>query len=934
MAAKFLIPRLIRAILCLAAVAPAHAQLPERWNGVEVSDFEVEGEVSGEVRSEILAVLDERIAVVTRESLRTALAVAHSRLPAGDIEIRVEPREGGTAGLRLVVRPENHVASVEIVGLPDDSAGWSDRVLVRQGERLVENRLLRSVYSLEEALEEAGYLNASVRLRVREVAPFASSVTFTVDPGELHTVRSITYEPMLPDAVEDLDRRIKNRVGKNFLPRQLAEDTETIRVALLAAGYRQARVLDPQFQVENSQVDISHKLELGPQVSVDFEGFAIKSLMRRDGIPILRDQGFDLALIPSTERALRDYMQGKGLYRASVETKIEESADEISVVFQLTPGDKHRLREVRFEGAEAFAEERLRTLVLSQKGRPLVDTELTEDADNVRSFYVRQGFHQAQVEASVEDRMTGELAAVIEVTEGPRTTIGTVQFRGLTEGFGSELTKGLPTEPNGPFHESVLRAGVAELERRYRQRGHRSVIVDGEASATADDNVVDVEYQVLEGPQVHVGEVFLRGLQRTEPGFLRKVLDLDSSDVLSSNRMLIAERRLFQLGLFSEVDVRVLPAAPFSASEDIVVEVEEAPIHRITYGVGWDSEDGLRGLVGYVRNNWLGRALSWNLDASISDKEQLYRVLLTQPWIGRHRTPLTYSVFLLDEDRESFQLTRTGAQIAARQQRGRTLTGLLLTWRRNETSDELFTLDRELAPVEIASVTPSLFVDRRDDALDPGRGWSGLVQIEQAFAILSAEERFTKLFSQFTRYLDLGKAGTLAGSLRAGWINPSETKEIDSFLPDLGLIPSGLESAEVHVAERFVSGGRSSHRAYGRLELGDLGETLILCEQLPSNGRDCDPGDILAVGGNALALANLDWRFPISGALGGVAFIDAGNVWADWSRYDSSDIKLGAGVGIRYASPVGPLRLEIGWKLDREPFEDSYVVFFSLGNPF
>ena len=142
---------------------------------------------------------------------------------------------------------------------------------------------------------------------------------------------------------------------------------------------------------------------------------------------------------------------------------------------------------------------------------------------------------------------------------------------------------------------------------------------------------------------------------------------------------------------------------------------------------------------------------------------------------------------------------------------------------------------------------------------------------------------------------------------------------------------AGLPSAEIPISERFFAGGRSSHRAYRRDRLGIVGDTL-----LPFVDPD-DPAAterLVPVGGTGLVLINVDYRFPIVGALGGVAFVDVGNVWADWRDVDPGEAKMGAGVGFRYLSPLGPLRFEIGWKLDREPEEASWVATFSVGNPF
>ena len=148
----------------------------------------------------------------------------------------------------------------------------------------------------------------------------------------------------------------------------------------------------------------------------------------------------------------------------------------------------------------------------------------------------------------------------------------------------------------------------------------------------------------------------------------------------------------------------------------------------------------------------------------------------------------------------------------------------------------------------------------------------------------------------------------------------SELEFRDPFIPaDLD-----LPSADVFVAERLFAGGRSTHRAFDRDRLGIPGQTLFPDSQ----------GNLVPAGGNGLLLANIDLRFPLFDALGGTIFYDTGNVWADWRDIDPGEFRAGAGIGLRYLSPIGPLRFEVGWPIDRLPGDDSPAYNFSLGYSF
>ena len=329
-----------------------------------------------------------------------------------------------------------------------------------------------------------------------------------------------------------------------------------------------------------------------------------------------------------------------------------------------------------------------------------------------------------------------------------------------------------------------------------------------------------------------------------------------------------------------------------------------------------------------MRNNLRGRGDRFQLDARGNQAERRFRLILDQPSLFSTNVPITFILFRQEERRPLFQVNDTGAQISLSKELGSLRLGVLYDYRRvgllTDAVDfadlDLIDLDREDREVELSSLTPNLFIDRRDDPLDPRDGWSTNLQLELAFPFLDAEANFLKLFWQQTHYRTLGRFGGLAFSLRLGAIEGLD----DTLEPD-PLVPPALPSARIPVSERFFAGGRTSHRAYERDQLGVRDGTLV-----PLEG-----GGLVEVGGNGLFVLNFDYRFPISGDFGGTFFFDLGNVWADWRDFDVDQLRPGAGLGLRYASPIGPIRFEMGWKLDRQGFEESGpVLFLSFGNPF
>jgi outer membrane protein insertion porin family len=390
------------------------------------------------------------------------------------------------------------------------------------------------------------------------------------------------------------------------------------------------------------------------------------------------------------------------------------------------------------------------------------------------------------------------------------------------------------------------------------------------------------------------------------------------------------QRNLYRLGTFSRVEVRRAPGVPFKGERDILVNLEEGKRRKLTYGFGFDSEDGLRGLLGYSMSNLLGRALTARVDVRASNRDNLARFLLTQPYFFHLPYPSTVSLFYIEEVKDSFTSRRRGGQFEIQRQGTFSRINILLDYRNVEVLDavlEDLEIDRDLQEVQIASITPAWMLDHRNDEFDPSEGWNTILQVEYAFPFAGAETEFLKGFLQAAGYLDFGRIGVLAGSFRVGAIEPLNEAFVDSTVPE------DLPSRFIPISERFFAGGRTTHRAYKRDRLGIPGETLILPPIVPATS-EVDADSLVVIGGNGLLIANLDYRFPIAGPIGGTLFADFGNLWADWRSINVAEAKLGVGTGVRYASPIGPIRVEVGYKLDPLPGEDDWVLLFSVGNAF
>lgn len=862
---------------------------------------------------------------------RTLRSLVYSGL-ASDVAVYSRPLADGVAAV-VVLWSEVQVASVSVAG---ELGLGEERLLAalpqRAGQPLTEDRLVRGVYRLQDLLSGAGYFEATVRLEVAtDPLTGRAAVAYRIAAGRRATVRNVLIdEPTGRFTSAEMLEPLRAKPGTPLRQRIARDDAERLQEWLYARGYRLARVEAGEAHLvpEEAAVDLSLAVTLGPRLELTVRGADQRELEKRGLLPFLADAGYDEALVlQSIERIRADYQQ-RGHYRVAVERREERDAERLALTLTIDPGPRYVLEEVRFEGNASYTSERLQTLMTSSPRRfltprsgRLVDVELAADLSNLRSFYALQGFDHARVGPARVTEEGERLLLTVPIAEGERRLVESLALVDLPSLDERALRAELPLSVGGPYHRLRLEQSLERVRTALDREGYRSAIVEPELAWNEDGTRVAVTLRALAGNRQVVDRVVLRGLDRTRPEVVRRFVGIRPGDPVSRQSQLDQQRRLYALGAFSRVDVQVPPVPDSDEARDVVVELEEGSTRALRYGVGYDSEAGLRGLLGLSQVNRFGHLETFEITAVGGETEHRLRLAAGQPYLAAW--PVEWRAIAYDERdvRPDFDVDRTGAQLELGRLLGGTRYSLFFDYRivEQDAGDFNDRIPLDARNARIMSITPSLLHDRRDDPIDPKRGWNSSVQLEYAFPLASADASFVKLFAQGAGYLPLGRnGGVLAASLRGGAIEPLAGSATDPARERL--------TASVPSAELFYAGGRTSHRAYSRDELGILGETLAQFEGTS--------GSVFPLGGGGLALVNLEYRFPIAGAFGGTLFADGGNVWTSYRDIRPGEMKWGAGLGVRYASPIGPLRFEVGWKLDRQPFEDPYVWFFSIGSPF
>ncbi len=862
---------------------------------------------------------------------------ATGRVEEAEVLARPHKQGPGTVTAVLVVRLRPWVEEVEVVGELGLPRRTLQRAIRQKPSNVLSQELLASSRdALLELYWRQGFRQPQVDIEVRSVAEKRVHVAFEVDAGPRATVGSVAFAGDLGSFEADrLSKVIRTAAGGNYSHERLQQDVERLRRWWLRQGFLGVRVSGPEeiYDSEAQRLHLTFNIAAGERVEVEVLGASQRRLNKLGLLTFLRDTSFDDDLIQQSCQRLVSHYQRRGHYRADVDCRLMalEGGGQ-RLILEVTKGPVFQIEEIRFEGNERLAASRLIPLMRTSVKRPLspgsgslVDVDLTEDVANLRSFYLLQGYTEAQVGPPVLAIDGQSLSLVIPVQEGPRQRVVEVTYDGHRAFDDAEIARGLALRSGGPYHPARLEESINVLRTLYEDRGYPSATITPRLDWNSEATLVDVHLQIDEGPPLVLDRVLIRGLQRSREAPVLRTMGLKPGDALSRRVLLEAERELYRLGIFSRVDVDLAPSSELTGARDLIVQVEEGQRWRLGYGFSYHSDDGLGGLFSLVRNNIGGRGDRFQIDYRGNEVENRFRLIFDQPSFLKTNLPITFILYREEEARQAFSVDGTGTQVSLTKDWRANRLGLIYDYRRVRTlitdpTLDLDELDRQDRSVEISSLTPNLFIDRRDDPLNPSLGWSTNLQLEFAFPLLDAEANFAKLFWQQTQYTSLGPLGSLATSFRLGAI-----EGLSDTAPLGPLVPEDLASARIPISERFFGGGRTSHRAFERDRLGIVGDTLI------SNGE----GDFVEVGGNGLVVLNLDYRFPISGDFGGTVFFDLGNVWADWRDIDVGELEPGAGVGFRYTSPIGPIRLEIGWQLDPDlPGDEDPVFFLSFGNPF
>ena len=889
-----------------------------------------------------------------------------------DVQVEAVAAPGGVL-LRYNLVPRHMVERIDFRGEP--VLGLSEGLLRgvvtnRFGTSPPVGRAQDAARAIEQLYHDHGFLRATVTAVATERHdPDRTLLEFAIKPGPRAVIGTATVEGQPAEGTDAFLRRVHAVSAQPYEPTTIADElSKYVQKLRRTSRYQAAASYQARPSADRTTVDLTMTLQIGPVVTMAFEGDPLPKDKLADLVPIAREASVDEDLIEDSIQRIRTFLNQQGHWKGDASAARQEGEGTLRIVFTVRRGPQYRVAErgVEVQGNRAVPIEQLRpALVKLQANDIFVESNLSAAVGAIAGQYQQLGFAQAKVAAGANEvtpttGAQGIVQPVITIIEGPLTLVGDVTFEGNTNVPVDQLRGVVRSTTGAPYYEPRVVADREAVVLEYRNRGFAAANVVVLPTPTPDGTRADLTFRVTEGPQTIVDHVLIIGNTRTDQRVIQRELLLQQGKPLGLEDLVESQRRLGALGLFRRIRIEELSHG--GAASDVLVTVEEAAATTFSYGGGLEAgrrlresaegqarerlEFAPRGFFEVGRRNLGGKNRSADLYTRLSlrPSEDPAGSAGSNPFgfseyriVGTYREPrafgvnadLSFTAAVEQGARSSFNFARKGvnAEVVRRlgpglRTSGRYSFGTTRTFDERLSPEDQSRIDRIFPQVRLSALTGGISRDRRDDVLDPERGTFVSAEGTMATRALGGQVGFIKSYVQgfWFRRLPVKRRIVFASRVALGLADgfPRTAQSTDA----LGQ-PVTVTIEDLPASERFFAGGDTTIRGFALDTVG--APNTISATGFPR-------------GGNALIVMNGELRVPVWKDIGAAVFMDGGNVFDRATEFDLGELRGSIGVGVRYRSPIGPIRFDIGFKTDRREIggvlEPRRALHFSIGQAF
>jgi len=787
--------------------------------------------------------------------------------------------------------------------------------LISEGNPFSDKDLDKAVEELKNILNKEGYFYSEVE-PVIDKNPKTSNVDvfFKICLAKRFIIDKIAFsgDVIIPEA--ELRKKIKTKEGTEFIPSVLEEDIEKLRGIYNSRHYHQVEIEVKEKKLNEEKGNVSLVLGITPHEKIEIEvrGAEVPlSLLK----PIWEAEIFEEWGLAEGEAKIIGYMRNKGHLFSSVDSFVERKNNKVRIVYKVSPGERYRIQDISFEGLNYFTPSQIGTELEIKKNIPIlskiIGARLFELPRELIFLYKTRGFPDTRVDLTFI-REGKKVKPVFYVEEGRQEKIKSISVKGNALFSQEQILNCLNIFKGCPFYQPDIQKDIERIEIFYLNKGVRGTEVKAQVQNIGND-LFSVNFSINEGKRVKIESIIITGNEITKKSTIRREFLIKEGDYAFYDSIRETKARLERLGVFTEVRVEEIPISP--EKENLLFRFREGERNYVGLGLGletkneprsfavWNNVVRPRGTAEFIRSNIFGSAAQFSLIGQVSLREKRGVVSWEQPYFFGLRMQTFLNAWLEREQRKSYSFDRRGISLSAIKSLSDKENMVLLTSLRfaRTTLFELLTseseVDRQLFPFSATSISGSFIWDKRNDPFNPEKGYFFSSVLEWAYPLFNAESDYLKTFSKYQVFVPIFLGCTFSSTTRFG-----------------------LGRGRIPIHERFFAGGSNSFRG---VEFDELGPK--------------DPNSLKPVGGKALLLFNFELNFPLISSfksLSGVAFYDAGNVFERRKQVSLYSIQNAVGLGLRYRTPLGPVRFEIGWNLNAPEGEKDVLAFITIGNIF
>jgi outer membrane protein assembly complex protein YaeT len=779
-----------------------------------------------------------------------------------------------------------------------------------------EDSLNRAVEEIREVLRREGFFQAEIEpVVVRNPDVPEVNVSFIIRSITRYAVGKIDFTVDLLIPERELRKKMRTKEGEEYVPSDLDSDLEQLRQSYQDLDYRRAEVLIAEQRFDDAEEKVFFVIRIIPQqkIEITVTGADVPLELLK---PIWEAQIFEDWGLREGDAKIINHLRSKGYVFVTVDSSVEYDDNLMRVIHKVSPGEKYKIQKFAFRGMEYFTSDQLEEELMLKKNFPLFQkidgARLYELSQEVELLYESHGFSETHVEL-IFDREGKKLKPILTIEEGEQDKIDRIIIQGETLFSEEVLSEMILGAPGGAFFQPDIQKDIERLKRFYLNQGIRGTEIIAVAEQV-QDNLYSVRFEIEEGQQVQIENIIITGYKSTKKNTISRELLVQEGDFARYDAIGESKRKLERLGIFTEVTIDEIPIS--FERINLLVGVREGAKNYASLGVGLDTTGPSRifafrdyrfqprGTVELVRHNIFGTAAQASLVGQWSSIEKRGIFSWRQPYFFGLPMETYINAWLENEERTSFWFKGSGISLTTVKQISKTenmdFLATMRYTRRIITGPEGFQLsdiDRLFFPFSTTAVSGNYIWERRDDPFNPTGGFFFSSSLEWAFPYFGTESDFWKTFNKFQIFAPILPDVTFGTTVRLGLA--------------LGRVP---------IHERFFAGGSNSFRGVAFDELG------------PKNAESDKP-----VGGKALLIFNFELAFPIIPAfenLYGTLFFDKGNVFARRKQVSLAGLRNALGLGLKYKTPLGPVRLELGWNLDPVLGEKKLIGFITIGNVF